>query len=101
MQHDDMPGTDGPGLRPIFMCALCGTYFVRAKHHVTQWREFDTCPNPVCEAPDIEFDQAMEDAIWMEFLQIIGGSFNEVRRFNLRCIAEGEMGPFNPLYRNM
>lgn len=101
MQNQDMPGTEGPGLGPIFMCALCGTYFVRPKHHSTDYGEFDTCPNPICEGPDIEWDHVMEDAIWIEFLQIIGATFDDVRRFHLRLISEAEMGPFNPLYRNL
>jgi hypothetical protein len=86
-------------LGPIFQCYNCDTIFTQPNHSYYIGQLEEICPNPDCAAGSIDWAPILEQTVSIEFMAIIGDSFDEVRRMNLRCIAEEAMEPFNPLYR--
>lgn len=94
MSHRDLE------LTQMYRCNECGTLFIRWAFQELDGQGYDLCPNPRCHAPRNLCDPIMNEAIWWLFNHLIEHSgFDEVRRMNLREIAESQMEPWNPLYR--
>lgn len=87
-------------LKPIHQCGECDTLFLQFVTQELAGHTYELCPNPRCHAPRNLCSPIIEPAIGWQFMHIIGHSgFSETRRMNLRCIAESQMEPWNPLYR--
>jgi hypothetical protein len=88
-------------LGPIFQCYNCDIIFTQFNHSYYIGQVEEICPNPDCAAQRMDIAPILEQTVSIEFHAIIGESFNEVRRMNLRCIAEEAMPPYNPLTRGL
>lgn len=87
-------------LQPMFQCGECSTLFLRFATVELAGEVYRICPNPSCHGPINLCDPIQNEAVWWLFNHLLAHSgFSEVRRLNLRMIAEGQMGPWNPLYR--
>jgi hypothetical protein len=84
----------------IFACLNCDTIFTQPKISYWDGDAEELCPMPGCESTSMDFDEMPEEEIWLTFYDIIGFSFDETRRMNLRMIADAAgMRPRNPLDR--
>lgn len=85
-------------MSPIRQCGECSALFILADEYLVAGEVMEACP--LCLAPESMFSRVSEQAIWWMFYHIIGnGGFSEVRRMNLRALAEEEMGPWHDHYR--
>lgn len=84
---------------PMLQCSYCDLIFQQPSDCHFNGDVYEVCPR--CGAESLDWDQVGDDVINTLFYQIIGENFSEVRRINLRSIAEGQMEPFNPLTRKL
>lgn len=87
-------------LKPMIQCGECSTLFLQFATQELKGHTYELCPNPQCHAPRNLCTPIVEPAVSWMFMHIISTSgIEETRRMHLRCIAESQMGPWNPLYR--
>lgn len=87
--------------RMMYLCAACDTIFCTPKWEVILGEDTEICPNPFCGVTEHDWDPIQDEHLWGQFTRIIGANFDEVRRMNLRLIAEETMEPYNPLQRDL
>lgn len=81
----------------LYQCMGCDTLFARPEAILIYGDWIYGCPE-CCEVDMVELSR---DVVWGIFWHIIAHDFDETRRVNLRMIAEAQMGPFNPLSRDL
>ena len=87
-------------LKPIFQCGECSILFQQFATVTVAGETHKICPNPSCHGPINLCEPVMNAAISWAFMHIIDHSgFGETQRMHLRCVAESQMEPWNPLYR--
>lgn len=85
----------------VHQCGECSTLFLQPATMLLNGLVYELCPNPNCYGP-IQFCVPIpESAVSWQFMHLIGHSgISEMRRMNLRLIAETQMGPWEFEYRS-
>lgn len=86
-------------MAPIYQCAACDIIFQQPKERHYLGDIVEVCPR--CNSEALDWDIMGDEVINTIFWVIIGESFSETRRMNLRSIAEAQMAPYNRLTRGL
>lgn len=79
-------------------CGNCSTLFLQPSEVVIAGEVREACPACFSHI----FDSILESAVsWMFMHIILHSGIGEARRTNLRELAEGQMGQWEPRYRSL
>jgi DNA-directed RNA polymerase subunit RPC12/RpoP len=86
-----------PQSNTLYQCLNCDALFARPEAVLIYGDWIYGCP----ECYSVEMFEIPQQAVWGIFWHIVAHEFSEVERTNLRMISEAQMGPFNPISRDL